>query len=343
MSRLRFHLFLALWAALASPGARAQTCTTLEEMFPATRDAIQNTARRYWEAAARADTEALRQAAIPAVAAGFQPIADAVRAHRELLATAQPTLRAAYLLETDGDQPQPRVSFYCGVYRTPGWLGFTFTDLEPGRYAVVLFDLTAPAGPHTFSLVLRQEPPPAMATPDVALAQPWNLAGLYLKPSTLMGHDAQWFLEKARAFQLSGQPRNAWFYYLLARDLLAPVPFIGTELLDNIYDEQQQVRPAELPYDQPLSLAVGGRSVRLTHIFPVPAEQGLLLVLKYEAADVSDSAKAGAQNLAVSRAFLARFPEYRNAFEGVVARAVEPSGRDYGSLVMMKDLAAGPR
>lgn len=340
--RLRAHLALALSAALIAPLARAQTCTTSEEMFPTTREAIQNAARRYWEAAARNDTETLRQNAIPAVAAGFQAIAGAVVEHHELLASAQPALRGAYLLETDGDPPS-QVSFYCGVYRTPGWLGFTFSDLEPGRYAVVLFDLTAPAGPHTFSLVLRQEPPPAMATPDVALAQPWKLAGLYLKPSTLLDHDAQWFLEKARAFQLSGQPRNAWFFYLLARDLLAPVPFIGTEALDNIYDEQQQVRPAELPYDQPLSLAVGGRSVRITHIFPVPAEQGLLLVVKYEAADVSDSAKASAQNLAVSRAFLARFPEYRDAFVGVVARAVEPSGRDYGSLMMMKDLAAGPR
>ena len=343
MSRRRAHLVLALAAALAAPLARAQTCTTAEEMFPATREAIQNTARRYWEAAAHNDTETLRQAAIPAVAAGFQPIADAILAHHELLASSQATLRGAYLLETEGDQTRPQVSFYCGVYRTPGWLGFTFTDLEPGRYAVALFDLSAPAGPHTFSLVLRQEPPPAMATPDVALAQPWRLAGLYLKPATTLGHDAQWYLEKARAFQLSGQPRNAWFFYLLARDLLAPVPFLGTELLDTIFDEQQQVRPAELPYDQPLSLGVGGRNVRITHVFPVPAEQGLLLVVKYEAADVSDSAKANAQNLAVSRAFLARFPEYRTAFAGVVARAVEPSGRDYGSLVMMKDLQNPPR
>ena len=33
-----------------------------------------------------------------------------------------------------------------------------------------------------------------------------------------------------------------------------------------------------------------------------------------------------------------KYPEFRDAFDGVVARAVEPSGRDYGSLLPMKDI-----
>jgi hypothetical protein len=35
---------------------------------------------------------------------------------------------------------------------------------------------------------------------------------------------------------------------------------------------------------------------------------------------------------------LAKYPEFREAFAGVVVRAVDPSGRDYGSLVGMKDI-----
>jgi len=38
------------------------------------------------------------------------------------------------------------------------------------------------------------------------------------------------------------------------------------------------------------------------------------------------------------KALVAKFPEFREAFAGVVARAVEPSGHDYGSLMAMKDI-----
>jgi hypothetical protein len=37
-------------------------------------------------------------------------------------------------------------------------------------------------------------------------------------------------------------------------------------------------------------------------------------------------------------ALLVKYPELRDAFDGIVARAVEPSGRDYGSLLPMKDI-----
>ena len=38
------------------------------------------------------------------------------------------------------------------------------------------------------------------------------------------------------------------------------------------------------------------------------------------------------------KALVAKYPEYRAAFAGVVARAVEPSGRDYGTLLAMKEI-----
>ena len=37
-------------------------------------------------------------------------------------------------------------------------------------------------------------------------------------------------------------------------------------------------------------------------------------------------------------ALVAKYPEFRDAFAGIVVRAVEPSGRDYGSMLTMKDI-----
>ena len=62
------------------------------------------------------------------------------------------------------------------------------------------------------------------------------------------------------------------------------------------------------------------------------------LVVKYQSADVSDTGKTFQDNLAVMKALLAKYPEFRDAFAGIVVRAVEPSGRDYGSMLAMKDI-----
>jgi hypothetical protein len=62
------------------------------------------------------------------------------------------------------------------------------------------------------------------------------------------------------------------------------------------------------------------------------------LIVKYEVPDISNSTQTFQDNMAVIKALVTKYPELREAFAGVVARAVEPSGRDYGSLLAMKDI-----
>ena len=42
--------------------------------------------------------------------------------------------------------------------------------------------------------------------------------------------------------------------------------------------------------------------------------------------------------MAVIKAIVAKYPELRDAFNAVIARAVDNSGHDYGSLLAMKDV-----
>jgi hypothetical protein len=85
-------------------------------------------------------------------------------------------------------------------------------------------------------------------------------------------------------------------------------------------------------------MSAGGKVYHLTEISPLAVANDLDVIVKYEAADVSNSAQTFQENMSVIKALVARFPEFREAFAGVVARAVEPSGRDYGSLLAMKDI-----
>jgi hypothetical protein len=53
---------------------------------------------------------------------------------------------------------------------------------------------------------------------------------------------------------------------------------------------------------------------------------------------VSNTARTFQENAALGKALVAKFPEFRAAFAGVVARAVDPSGHDFSSLLAMKDV-----
>jgi hypothetical protein len=58
----------------------------------------------------------------------------------------------------------------------------------------------------------------------------------------------------------------------------------------------------------------------------------------YESANVSNTNIAYQDNVNVMKALLTKFPEVRDAFAAVLARAVDTSGRDYGTLLAMKDI-----
>jgi hypothetical protein len=87
-----------------------------------------------------------------------------------------------------------------------------------------------------------------------------------------------------------------------------------------------------------VDISAGGKIYHLTEIFPLAVGNDFDLVVKYQSADVSNTARAFQENTAVIKALVAKFPEFREAFAGVVARAVEPSGHDYGSLMAVKDI-----
>ncbi len=319
---------LVLLLGLALPRAVAETCSSASEMDEPARSALERTARQFFDYAAKGDVFDLKQSAIASLASNFGNIEGVVVDQRSTYAGAEPTVRVSYLLEAPGAAPIARAEFLCGVWATPGWASFVINNLPPGRYGVVIQDVSTPKGKYALTMVLKQE------------GGTWKLAGYYSKPAEIGGHDGQWFLTKAREYKAKGASHNAWFYYLTAWDLMAPVDFMGTRALDKLSDEMESLRPSDLPTsDHPLALgAGGGRSYQVIYISALPAGNDLNLLVKYRMPDVSNTQQTFADNTAVIRAIVGRYPEFRDAFAGVVARATEPSGRDYGTLLAMKDV-----
>jgi hypothetical protein len=348
--RARFSgkLFACMVLAAAA-SAQAQTCQTGEDLDAPTRAALEATAHKYFALAAKSDVASLRQSSIPSVADAFSGIAAAVQDNQPYLAQSQPALRAAFLLTVDAKAPLERAEFLCGVFGKSGQTSssaeFVFNNLPPGRYAVVILDLKSSdlrsgdlksgasknsdvktdATPYTVSFVLQQ------------IGDDWKLGGFYAKPTQSAGHDSAWFAERARAFAAKGQTHNAWFYFLEARDLATAVPVMSTRETDRLYDESQKVAAPD-PTGGALELAGAGKTYKIKTVFAFSMAGEVTLVVKYDYADVSDTTKTYADNQAVARALVAKWPELRDGFGAIVARATEASGKDFGTLVAMKDL-----
>lgn len=314
-------LILLLWTA----AAWAQRCTEAQDMDPSTRTAIESAARQYFDMAAKGDSAGLQQNSIPAVAQNFDGISGAVRDNLATLQGSQPVLRSSFLLdESSADKPTEKAEFYCGVFgaygHTANSTAFIIPNLPSGKYAIAIVAAQGSKVPFTISMVLQQT------------GQQWKLAGYYAKAGQAAGHDGDWYIQQARDYKQRGQTRNAYFYYFQARDLLAPVPFISTLKLDKLYDEMQQVAPNDLPVGQSVNFTGNGKTYQLTNMFPLAVGNDLDLVVKYSSPDISDTARTWQSNMDLINALLAKYPEFRDAFQGVVARAVAPSGQDYGTI-----------
>jgi len=311
--------------------ARAQNCQTSGDLDDATRSALTAAGQRYFDMAAKGDAATLRQNAVASLASDFSGIEARIKDHEDDLTGSQAVAKSIFLLEIEGKDPIPHAEFLCGVFgkngQTSSSAAFYFDSLAPGNYAVVLLDANSPKARTNFSVILQQ------AGTD------WKLADLYVGPAQIAGHDSDWFAARARDYKSKGQVHNAWLFYLEARSLVSPLSFMSTLATDRLYDELQNVQPADIPVSgKTADLAAGTATYKLTALFPAAVGNDVDLIVKYQAADVTSTNQAYQNNVSVIKALVAKYPEVRDAFAGVVARAVDPSGRDYGTLLAMKDI-----
>jgi hypothetical protein len=309
----------------------AENCLTASDMDAATRGALSNAGLRYFDMIARGDSASLRQNAIPSLAGDFSGIEGTVKENQSALAGSKGSARPPFLLELAGTAAVARAEFFCGVFGAAGQTkdsaAFSINGLSPGKYGVVILDAASAKGPYTISLILQQ------------IGAEWKIGGLYIKAAQFGGHDSNWFITRAHEYQSKGQTHNAWLYYLVARSLVSPLPFMSTAATDKLYDDSQKLQPADFPADgKTADLSAGAATYKLTALFPEVVGNDLDLIVRYSAADVSNSNMTYQSNVAVMKALLTKYPELRDAFAAVVARAVDASGRDYGTMLAMKDI-----
>jgi hypothetical protein len=324
LSTLLFAICGSLIFAFA-PLANAETCTAGPEMDAPAKSSIESAARQMFAQMQQGDVFSVKQNSIPSLASNFGSIEQTIVNNKLRYAASTLTVRNEYALDAPGTAPVARAEFLCGVWGQPDFTTFVIPNLPPGKYAVVVGDLAGQT-PSTLSLILQQQ------------GAGWKLAGYYPQPAPIGGHDGNWFLQQARTYKSQGQAHNAWLYYLMAWERVAPLPFMYNKSLEAIRQEISQAQPPDMPTaEKPVDFSADGKTYKITTLAPFADKDDLDLVLKYQTPDVSNTMQVDKDNRALVSAFLARYPEYKSAFSAIVARAVAPNGQDFGTLISLKD------
>jgi hypothetical protein len=331
-SLVRFLLCVAAILIALILDARAESCQLATEMDANMKQQLRTAATQYYGYVAADNVKAVAQNSIPDIASNTQGLTNLLQANAKDLAGSTAEPRSTFFLDATGSDPVlQNAQFYCGVFNPSSdtKIGFSLNNLPAGKYGLVILDVKNSQKPYFYSFLLKQEP------------NAWKIAALFPRNRTIAGHDAQWYWQEARNYKAQGKVHNAWFYYLIAREIASPLPFIGTTKLDSFYDEVNKSEPSDLPEKNPVTLTgPNGKQFQVTSIFVVPDDKQpiLNLVMKYNSPDISDTAKTFMDNKDAMKALLTKYPELREPFQNVVARAVAPSGQDFGSMLPIKDI-----
>jgi hypothetical protein len=324
MSKFGVSTFLATLLLFSLHGW-SQDCQTSDEIAPQAKTAIRSAAEQVFTQASQDNAAAIRANTIPSFA---NSIAGVVNDNKAAFSgAANPQIRTSFLLDT-GTAPSPDGQFACGVFSasgmSPNGAEFVIPNLPVGKYAIVIQDFIGNKGPYALSTIFQD-------------MNGWKLAGLYVRPESLMGHDGIWYLTHAREFKAKGENHDAWFYYLTSWDLLAPVTFMNTKLLGNIYKEYTAIQPKEIPSgNSPATFTANGKTYTITQMSVYPNGSNFDLQLKYSVPSTSDFNAAQADARSLATALETQYPELKQIFNNIWAHAVDPSGAEAVGLIKLK-------
>jgi hypothetical protein len=325
-SRPYFAVVITVVTLMAPIRMLAVSCTTQAQMTEAERAALMQSANNLAIAVQSGNASAVQALTIAKVKAQFDPIANTIEQTSPLLAGATITIDALYGLDaSDLKTAAEDTVFFCGVANSPVHVDVTIPQLPQAQYALALVHATGVKQPQQMAFLLQKN-------------GDWQLAGLFVKPLLLAGHDSVWYWTKARAFNQKNQKWNAYFYYTTAAYLASPADFMTSANLDKLNQEAQGAKPDGLPGTQPMVITSGNNTFPVSEMHTDGSLGGLDLVIRYSTAETSDPVAARARNLELMKATLEAHPELREGFHGLWVFAEAPSQRPYGNELAMSEI-----
>jgi hypothetical protein len=283
-------------------------CTTQSQMAAGDRAQLRQAALGLAGDVQTGDAAAVKAQTIAPVAAQFDGIAGSIAGVQAAVQHATLTVDELYALDATDLKAAQDAEFFCSLPSSTLTVEVSIPNLPPGKYALAVVHATGVKNPQALSMVLANDP---------AGSNGWKLAGFFVRPMTMGGHDGVWYWRQARDYATRKQLWDAYFYYQTAEFLLDPVDFVSSPNLEKLQREAEQARPDGLPGSEPLHLNAGGQTLNVTNLHTGELSDQLELVVEYQATPNQDPVAARAQVTEVMRALLGLHPELRSAFHGL--------------------------
>lgn len=325
--KVRHLVTISVVALLLAMPAIAQTCSTGADLDAAGRNSMEKTAHSIYDYVVNGDFFHLKANSIAQLANAFDRIQQAVIEYKPSFAGAQPTLMGMYLLDaSSGSGTLKRAEFYCGIFNSPDRVGFIFNNLPAGKYGMAVVQAQGPT-PMLVGIVLQVE------------NNVWKLAGLYLHPTAVNGHDGNWYLQQARSDAAKGDKDVAFLYFGVARELIAPVDFMTDPQLEKLDDDAEAVAPPTIPLNGPVTITgPDGKNYQVTVVRPQVTKDGLRLMMRQQVPDATNTGASTVQNIGLIKAAVLKWPEVRDNFGSVLAIAQDTQQHEYGTVLKMSDI-----
>ncbi|MGH9588563.1 MAG: hypothetical protein ACRD3F_16585 [Acidobacteriaceae bacterium] len=319
---LGFAVPVGLLALMYGPApAFGVSCTTESQMTQAQRGMLEQAARSLGAQIQTGNIAGVKADTAASVVAHFEPLAATIERVGPEIKQATLTVEALYSLNaTDLQAGSGNAEFFCAVPNSSLMVTITIPGLPAGNYALAILHATGVAHPQQITLILESQ--------GTGSAR-WKLAGLYVRPRTVAGHDGVWYWRQARVYAQKKQHWNAYFYYQTAEFLLNPVDFLSSPNLQKLQKEMAAVKPADLPGKAPLTVQAGGQSLAVTALRTDTFQGGLDLVVDYQARGVSGPVETRTQIVELMKALLSKHPELREGFHGVWVYASSGTGAPF--------------
>ncbi|WP_395645076.1 hypothetical protein [Terricaulis sp.] len=166
----------------------------------------------------------------------------------------------------------------------------------------------------------------------------WRVRGFFFTLSRINGMGVEEFWTRAKSERRAGHGLNASVLYSAAASTLDRGDFLVLSIApDFISDQHGFAGPPEFLGDPPYPVELDGQRYNIVTMQTHGAREGTFLFIKHQLPGWPDNAAAEAANRQFIDGFNARYPEWRDVFDGLIVRAVRPNSNAAWGTVYFKD------
>jgi len=229
------------------------------------------------------------------------------------------TLRHTYLIELKGDSPG-RVVCATDLTKPDGWESLTAASVPEQAHVVLSADTRNNHLAFTLWLIPEQGA--------------WKVHSFWMNIASLAGRDSMQLLQFAHVQQGRGHLFNAALLYAAAAQTANRGPNFQMGITQAISEDTSTLKaPPEVQGAPPFLWKNGDVTYRVLSVGPIAVGGKIYVIMVHEVSPWQSEEEVDKWNKELLKFFKYRFPEYSDAFAGLVARAVERgSNRGFGTV-----------